>query len=934
LHKKSLRILTDSDRHRRRRQEGRMKTLLSGVVALTAIAALSAPAVAADLPVKARPAVPQVFDWTGCYVGVHVGGGWQISSYATQGAPASGAGVLGGGQAGCNYQWRQFVVGVEGEVWASSLDDRNQRITDAASDTRSRNRWDVALSLRSGWAIDNLYIYGKLGVVFGRFDYTQDESSPAFTTTERGRAVIPGVLIGFGFEYGLTPNWTAKFEYNYIDYGNQAVDFTNVNCNPACGTDTFSDTVREVKQLAKLGLNYKFGGSSPMSAMAAAWPAAASPMLRAFDWTGCYVGVHAGAGWQVSSFATQGGFGSGIGGLGGVQAGCNYQWRLFVIGIEGEVWGSSLYDRDLFADADSRVESSAYNSWDAAISARAGVAFDRAFLYGKLGGVWGRFDYDAPKVGPSSVSSTTGSADFLGVLIGAGFEYALTNNWTTKFEYNYIDYGTTLVTFNQLACDPLCAPFSFARTIKETKQIAKVGLNYKFGEPSGSMAAMAAALPVKAAAPAPQAFDWTGCYIGVHAGGGWQDASYANGTGLASGVGALGGGQAGCNYQFRQFVIGVEGEVWASSTRDFEEVHDGSFNRLAESRNVWDAALSVRSGVAIERAFIYGKLGVVWGRFEYSETFNSGPNLFTESGNAIYPGVLIGVGFEYALTDRWTAKFEYNYIDYGNRYVDFIHVNCNPAFCNTFTSSDVLKETKQLAKLGVNYKFGSSGAMSAMAAAIPVKAAPLPRIFDWTGCYIGVHAGAGWQVSSFTSDDTDSGAGVLGGGQAGCNYQWKQFVIGLEGEFWGSSLHDRAGNITEIPTIGAEASEANSRNRWDGAVSARAGFAFERTFVYGKLGGVWARFDYDTQSSFPGFSSTRSGSATFAGVLIGVGFEYALTENWTTKFEYNYIDYGHALVTFNGASCSLGTCDPFSFSQTIKETKQLAKLGVNYKFGR
>jgi outer membrane immunogenic protein len=67
-------------------------------------------------------------------------------------------------------------------------------------------------------------------------------------------------------------------------------------------------------------------------------------------------------------------------------------------------------------------------------------------------------------------------------------------------------------------------------------------------------------------------------------------------------------------------------------------------------------------------------------------------------------------------------------------------------------------------------------------------------------------------------------------------------------------------------------------------------------------------------------------------VLIGVGFEYAITDNWTTKFEYNYIDYGNKIVDFTAVSCEPGLCETEHFRQTIKERKQIAKLGLNYKF--
>ena len=72
---------------------------------------------------------------------------------------------------------------------------------------------------------------------------------------------------------------------------------------------------------------------------------------------------------------------------------------------------------------------------------RSGVTFDRAFIYGKLGAVWGKFDYSSDFSAPFGTTTVRGDAIFTGVLIGVGFEYALTDNWTTKFEYNYIDYG-------------------------------------------------------------------------------------------------------------------------------------------------------------------------------------------------------------------------------------------------------------------------------------------------------------------------------------------------------------------------------------------------------------------------------------------------------------------------------------------------------------
>jgi len=215
----------------------------------------------------------------------------------------------------------------------------------------------------------------------------------------------------------------------------------------------------------------------------------------------------------------------------------------------------------------------------------------------------------------------------------------------------------------------------------------------------------------------------------------------------------------------------------------------------------------------------------------------------------------------------------------------------------------------------------------AMAADMPVKYVAPPPVFSWTGCYIGVHVGAGWQVSDFVGGNAESGVGAVGGAQAGCNAQWRQFVIGLEGEFWASSLYDRSFSQNQFFT-----GDTIARNRWDGTLAARAGFAFDRAFVYGKVGVAVGKFDYSADSAGFGNTETVRGSATIAGVLIGVGFEYALTDNWTTKFEYNYIDYGNKIVTFTDTNCNIVGCVTTNPSSTVKERKQLAKIGVNYKF--
>src|SRR5947207_239651 len=100
--------------------KGTMRSLLIGLASATA---LNGAAMAADMarPVyKAPPAgvLPVAYDWTGFYVGGHVGYGWAEKDWRDAfGLNLSNraSGFLGGGQVGFNYQINQFVLGVEGD---------------------------------------------------------------------------------------------------------------------------------------------------------------------------------------------------------------------------------------------------------------------------------------------------------------------------------------------------------------------------------------------------------------------------------------------------------------------------------------------------------------------------------------------------------------------------------------------------------------------------------------------------------------------------------------------------------------------------------------------------------------------------------------------------------------------------------------------------
>jgi len=226
-----------------------MKKILLATAALIALGA--APALAADLGArvytKAPPApIAAVYDWTGFYVGGHVGYGWADQDWAlTAGAPLgshSSDGFLGGLQAGYNVQFNQIVVGVEGDIsWA---DLNGAGVCGAAGLCSTSTDWLATVTGRLGYAFDNALLYGKGGVAFAGNDYAETAGPGTASETKTGWTV------GVGLEYAFAPNWSTKVEYNYMDFGTDGLIFS----------DGAPISVDQTANVVKFGINYKFGG--------------------------------------------------------------------------------------------------------------------------------------------------------------------------------------------------------------------------------------------------------------------------------------------------------------------------------------------------------------------------------------------------------------------------------------------------------------------------------------------------------------------------------------------------------------------------------------------------------------------------------------------------------------------------------------------------
>ena len=227
-----------------------------------------------------------------------------------------------------------------------------------------------------------------------------------------------------------------------------------------------------------------------------------------------------------------------------------------------------------------------------------------------------------------------------------------------------------------------------------------------------SPSAMAAdiARPVYKAPPAgalPVAYDWTGFYIGGHVGYGWAKKDWQDSFGLfnlsTDANGFLGGGQVGFNYQIGQFVLGAEGDFSWTGINGGSTLTGGGVPAPGRSFNTdvnWVSTVTGRLGLAFDRWLVYAKGGVAWAEDKFSTDLYTFPGAVEVTDTRI--GWTAGAGVEYAFAPAWSAKLEYNYMDFGDKAVSF-----SPT---TTTSID---QQIHVVKLGINYKFGFPGMATA-----------------------------------------------------------------------------------------------------------------------------------------------------------------------------------------------------------------------------
>jgi outer membrane immunogenic protein len=236
-------------------------------------------------------------------------------------------------------------------------------------------------------------------------------------------------------------------------------------------------------------------------------------------------------------------------------------------------------------------------------------------------------------------------------------------------------------------------------------------------------------------------------------------------------------------------------------------------------------------------------------------------------------------------------------------------------------------------------------------------ASPPPPVWSWTGFYVGVDGGYGWNEDTggsvcinphgvvsgtgctFPSGPVTSPAGGLFGGEAGYNLQRGQIVVGIETDFQWSGIAGSGVVPLSEPIFPGPVATYTATNRvdWFGTTRARIGVVnFRQLLLYASGGAVYAKETVTaTGDALPGhvpavFAAT--GATTRAGGIVGGGLEYAFNGSLSAKIEGFYYDMGTLTAAFTcpgaGAMCTPG----YAENGTFALRGSIWRAGLNWNF--
>jgi outer membrane immunogenic protein len=211
-----------------------MSRIALGAAALIA-ATWTASVEAGDLPYGSRaPYAPytvyqplnNIYSWAGPYLGGNLGWAWgSVDNSVTR-----PSGLVGGAQAGYNFQTGPWVFGVEGDLQATGA-------SDTFAPWKFSNPWFGTVRGRAGYAYNNILFYGTAGLAFGELRGETFGLSETHTNA--------GWTAGLGAEFGFAPNWSTRLEFLFVDLNDNNFTITGVQNGYHFG-------------LLRAGVNYRF----------------------------------------------------------------------------------------------------------------------------------------------------------------------------------------------------------------------------------------------------------------------------------------------------------------------------------------------------------------------------------------------------------------------------------------------------------------------------------------------------------------------------------------------------------------------------------------------------------------------------------------------------------------------------------------------------
>ena len=314
------------------------------------------------------------------------------------------------------------------------------------------------------------------------------------------------------------------------------------------------------------------------------------------------------------------------------------------------------------------------------------------------------------------------------------------------------------------------------------------------------------------------------------------------------------------------------------------------------------------------------------------DNHNARAGYFPESTSSGY-GTMMEAFFNYDVTPNWNVGIGGRYWAWNMRQATDEAIFATSGSGLPAPEADAFNTDRYGVFVQSGYHWGDTtrpaGNVDTLAAVRPM---------NWSGFYLGGHLGGAWSDAGWSDPfgATSSGGlenvpgfgdltqahGPLGGGQIGLDWQTGPWILGVQADADYATIRGDNTCFSGLGGIDCE-HQVNAL----ATLTGRAGFAWGRSLFYVKGGGAFANTIYNLNGNTNALS-LGMGSTTVDtfGWTAGIGLEYAITDHWTTSFEYDHIGLGDVTVPFP----TVATIN----TQHIGVTQWVdtLKLGVNYRF--